>query len=139
MQGINVLELHKILEIKFPASKVEIRKAFLRLAKIHHPDKGGDEKKFKEINSAHEILMKDNYWHILHEQRHTDADSEYEYTHGDSNKKKKQHKGYNNPKTAKTTNIFSNDEGTQFWTEDQYGFVINFWGKLDDFPEEVYK
>ena len=45
-----------ILEIKPEASKDEIKKAFRRLALIHHPDKGGDENKFKEINEAYAFL-----------------------------------------------------------------------------------
>ena len=38
------------------ASQDEIKKAFRKLAHKHHPDKGGDEKKFKEINEAYQIL-----------------------------------------------------------------------------------
>ena len=45
-----------ILEVKPEASQDEIKKAFRRLALIHHPDKGGDENKFKEINEAYAIL-----------------------------------------------------------------------------------
>ena len=35
------------------ASEKEIKDAFKSLAKKHHPDRGGDEKKFKE--KGHEI------------------------------------------------------------------------------------
>ena len=39
------------------ASEDEIKKAFRKLAHQHHPDKGGgDEKKFKEINEAYQVL-----------------------------------------------------------------------------------
>lgn len=34
----------------------EIRKAYHKLAHQYHPDKGGDEKKFKEINEAYQTL-----------------------------------------------------------------------------------
>jgi DnaJ family protein A protein 2 len=37
----------------------QIKKAYRKLAVIHHPDKGGDEHKFKEINAAYEILSDD--------------------------------------------------------------------------------
>jgi len=44
------------LGIKKDASSAEIKKAFRRLARKHHPDAGGDEEKFKEINEAYEVL-----------------------------------------------------------------------------------
>lgn len=42
--------------MKQNATKDEIRKAFKKLAIKHHPDRGGDSEKFKEINAAHEVL-----------------------------------------------------------------------------------
>jgi DnaJ homolog subfamily A member 2 len=49
-------KLYETLEIEKDASAKEIKKAYFRLSKQHHPDKGGDEHKFKEINAAYEIL-----------------------------------------------------------------------------------
>jgi DnaJ-class molecular chaperone len=48
--------LYGILGVDKDASSADIRKAFQKLAKVHHPDKGGDEEKFKEIRTAHEVL-----------------------------------------------------------------------------------
>ncbi len=48
-----------ILGIEKGAGKDEIKKAFRKLAHEHHPDKGGDEAKFKEINEAYQVLSDD--------------------------------------------------------------------------------
>lgn len=49
-------DYYEILGIAKSASADEIKKAFRKLAVKHHPDKGGDEAKFKEINEAYEVL-----------------------------------------------------------------------------------
>jgi len=49
-------DYYKILGISNNASPEEIKKAYYKLAHKHHPDKGGDEKKFKEINEAYQVL-----------------------------------------------------------------------------------
>ncbi len=52
---------YEILGLKKGASKDEIRRAYRTLAHEHHPDKGGgDEKKFREINEAYEVLSDDS-------------------------------------------------------------------------------
>lgn len=52
-------EYYDILEIPYGSRKDEIKKAFRRLAHIHHPDKkGGDEEKFKQISRAYTELLK---------------------------------------------------------------------------------
>lgn len=48
--------LYEALEVPQDASQADIKKAFRKLVRIHHPDKGGDEKKFKEVNAAYEVL-----------------------------------------------------------------------------------
>eukprot|EP00331_Platyophrya_macrostoma_P027292 CAMPEP_0176433282 /NCGR_PEP_ID=MMETSP0127-20121128/15917_1 /TAXON_ID=938130 /ORGANISM="Platyophrya macrostoma, Strain WH" /LENGTH=427 /DNA_ID=CAMNT_0017815655 /DNA_START=56 /DNA_END=1339 /DNA_ORIENTATION=+ len=48
--------LYDILGVPQEASSSDVKKAYFKLAKEHHPDKGGDEAKFKEIQAAYEVL-----------------------------------------------------------------------------------
>jgi len=50
------MDYYELLGVSKTASQDEIKKAFHKLAHKHHPDKGGDEKKFKEINEAYQVL-----------------------------------------------------------------------------------
>jgi len=51
--------LYSVLGVSNGADTEEIRKAYKTLAREHHPDKGGDPEKFKELSQAHEILSDD--------------------------------------------------------------------------------
>lgn len=54
------MDYYKVLGVEKNAPKDEIKKAFHKLAHKYHPDKkGGDEKKFKEINEAYQVLSDD--------------------------------------------------------------------------------
>lgn len=48
----------EILGLKKGASSDEIKKAYRKLAHQHHPDKGGNAEKFKEISKAYQELSK---------------------------------------------------------------------------------
>ncbi|HFC10659.1 MAG TPA: hypothetical protein ENJ75_00460, partial [Candidatus Kaiserbacteria bacterium] len=52
-------DYYAVLGVDKKATKDEIKKAFRKLAQKHHPDKGGDEAKFKEITEAYSILSDD--------------------------------------------------------------------------------
>lgn len=49
-------KFYKTLEVEKSANDAEIKKAYRKLAVRHHPDKGGDPEKFKEITRAYEVL-----------------------------------------------------------------------------------
>ena len=47
---------YDIFGVQSNATQEEIKKSYRALAKEYHPDKGGDEEKFKQITEAYEIL-----------------------------------------------------------------------------------
>lgn len=49
-------DYYELLGLSKSASADEIKKAFRKAAIEHHPDRGGDEAKFKELNEAYEVL-----------------------------------------------------------------------------------
>ena len=50
------MDYYTTLGLKRGASADEIKKAYRSMAMKHHPDRGGDEKKFKEVEEAYRIL-----------------------------------------------------------------------------------
>ena len=57
--------LYEVLGVERNADPGEIRKAYLKLSKTEHPDKGGDAERFKSISQAYETLsdeQKRNYY-----------------------------------------------------------------------------
>ena len=53
-------DYYEILGIVRSASKEDVKKAYRKLAHKFHPDKkGGDEKKFKQVNEAYQVLSDD--------------------------------------------------------------------------------
>ncbi len=49
-------DYYAILGVPKTAKADEIKKAFRRLAHEHHPDKGGNEQRFKDVNEAYQVL-----------------------------------------------------------------------------------
>ena len=50
------LDLYQVLGVDDTATDGEIKRAYRALSKQHHPDKGGDVRKFKELSAAYEVL-----------------------------------------------------------------------------------
>lgn len=49
-------DYYSILGVKKDATADEIKRAYRKLAHEHHPDKGGNTDRFKEINEAYQVL-----------------------------------------------------------------------------------
>jgi molecular chaperone DnaJ len=49
-------DYYSILGVNRSATTEDIKRAYRKLAHEHHPDKGGKEEKFKEINEAYQVL-----------------------------------------------------------------------------------
>jgi DnaJ family protein B protein 4 len=47
---------YKTLGVSPKASQKELKRAYLKMALKHHPDKGGDEETFKELSKAYDVL-----------------------------------------------------------------------------------
>lgn len=51
---------YETLGVEKNASEDDIKQAYKKLAKIHHPDKGGNKSKFQEIQEAYDTLSDEN-------------------------------------------------------------------------------
>lgn len=65
-----VRNLYAVLEVGPQADAKEIRSAYRRLARLHHPDhSGGADERFKELAAAYEVLSSDERRMQYDEQR----------------------------------------------------------------------
>ena len=117
---------YQILEVHPSAKLEEIKKAYRKLVKIHHPDKGGDSELMLEVNSAWEILKKQ---------------------HKDLNLNKVNNsKVYNQNQYKKEINNYSKSEDIKKWFQNIYlpidkllGQIINPLGsKIKDLSADPY-
>ena len=117
---------YQILKVHPSAKLEEIKKAYRKLVKIHHPDKGGDSAVMLEVNSAWEILKK---------------------KHKDLNLDKVSNSKANNQKEYKReTNNYSKTEDIKNWIQNIYlpidkllGQIINPLGsKIKDLSADPY-
>jgi len=52
------VEAYQDLDLGVNAGWEKVKTQYRRLARVHHPDKGGDENQFKKIRKAYEILQR---------------------------------------------------------------------------------
>lgn len=55
-KSLSVLQM-ELKELVASEKKTSIKSAYKRLAKVHHPDMGGSEEDFKQLNEAHEQML----------------------------------------------------------------------------------
>jgi len=56
MNKVDNSTYYELLGVKKNSTTEEIKQAYRKLALQHHPDRGGDAKKFKELSEAYEVL-----------------------------------------------------------------------------------
>lgn len=56
--GMNLKCAYDILCLDYPCSVDEIKIAYRHMARLHHPDLGGDEEAMKDVNVAYELAMR---------------------------------------------------------------------------------
>lgn len=76
ISGKMTYKLYDILGVARDSSKDDIKRAYKKMAVQHHPDKGGNPEKFKEIANAYDVLMDDqkrNMYDQLGDERFNEA------------------------------------------------------------------
>ena len=117
---------YQILKVHPSAKLEEIKKAYRKLVKIHHPDKGGDSAVMLEVNSAWETLKK----------KHKDLNLN----------KVNNSKVYKQNEYKRETNNYSKSEDIKKWFQSIYlpidkllGQIINPLGsKIRDLSADPY-
>lgn len=54
-KNVDTQKLYDLLEVEKTCTQDEVKKAYRKIARKAHPDKGGDPELFKEINMAYEV------------------------------------------------------------------------------------
>jgi DnaJ-class molecular chaperone len=76
------MDPYKTLGVSEDADKQTIKKAYRKLAAQHHPDRGGDEEKFKEVSSAYSILSDDNRRREYHARKQNHGFPDFDFGGG---------------------------------------------------------
>ncbi len=118
---MDYIDYYKILEIPKSSSESEIKKAYRKLARKHHPDVNPNnkdaEKKFKEINEANEVLSDP-------EKRKKYDKYGKDWQHADEIEKMNQNRGQSRSRTGQTYG--------------REGFGNDYSGDFSDFFESMF-
>lgn len=57
---VSDMEYYDLLGVPASATEIDLKKAYRKAAIVNHPDKGGDEEKFKLIGEAYRVLSDSN-------------------------------------------------------------------------------
>ena len=115
----------KILNIDYDSTESEIKKAYRRLSKEHHPDRGGDAKLFNLITQSYIYLLqkiKDNKGIKSHNELQQEAQTFFE----SQDKERELHKEIKNRTTMQVDkNNFNNNKFNQIFEENRLGTVYD--------------
>lgn len=78
-------KLYEILQVSSTATSSEIKKAYMKLALKHHPDKGGDSSTFQALSMVHAILSDEEKRKIYDESGLIDNDNDDEMHSNEQN------------------------------------------------------
>ena len=76
------MDPYKILGVTEDSDKQIIKKAYRKLAAQHHPDRGGDAEKFKEVAEAYSILSDDQKRQEYHARRQNHGFGDFSFGSG---------------------------------------------------------
>src|SRR6476659_8170116 len=77
-------KLYDILEVEPDADANALKKAYRNLVRKHHPDKGGDSEKFKEIDAAYKVLSDENLRELYDRTGSVDAKDNNQFSGADA-------------------------------------------------------
>lgn len=100
-------DYYQILGVSENASEQELKSAFRRLAKQHHPDTGGDPESFKKLNEAYTVLSNP-------EQRHA-----YNVARQGVHSQNTQRNQYHYPNEDQINDIFNSIFGSRIYNPPQ--------------------
>lgn len=94
------MDYYSILGVNKDASPQELKKAYRKLAMKHHPDKGGDGKKFAQINEAYDTLSDPQK-----RQQYDNPQPQFQFNHGNFEDMFAQQFGFGGRRPQRNQNI----------------------------------